>query len=193
MYINSFNTIMKKLALFSFLFFNCSLLFAQNAAVKTRWVDGALMRSSNNVMENADSAAELSIFVTLVKAAGLADTLETTGPITVFAPTTQAFAKLPAGMLDSLQKPGNLPGLKKLVLGHIIIGNISSKDIAKQIHLNNGQAFYTTLAGTKLIATIDANRNIVLTTEGGNKSTIARFDIPQSNGILDIVTAVLAP
>jgi uncharacterized surface protein with fasciclin (FAS1) repeats len=184
---------MKKLSLLCFLLLNSYLLFAQNSTVKTRVVNGYLMSSAKDVIQNADSSKELSTFISAIKAAGLTDTFKSTGPITVFAPANAAFAKLPAGTLDTLLTPVHLQDLKKLILGHVITGSLTSKEIAKQIRLDNGQAILTTLSGAKLTATIDINRNIVLTDENGSKSIIAAFDIVQSNGILDIVTAVLIP
>jgi uncharacterized surface protein with fasciclin (FAS1) repeats len=184
---------MKKLALLCFLLLSSCLLFAQNSTVKTRVVNGYLMSSAKNVMQNIDSAKELSTFASAIKAAGLTDTFASAGPVTVLAPTNAAFAKLPAGTLDTLFVPTHLQALKNLILNHVIAGSLTAKDIAKQIRLNNGQAMFITLSGVKLNAVIDANRNIVLTDENGGKSIIATFDITQSNDILDIITAVLLP
>jgi len=184
---------MKKLALLCFLLLSSCLLFAQNSTVKTRVVNGYVMSSAKNVIQNIDSAKELSTFASAIKAAGLTDTFASAGPVTVLAPANAAFAKLPAGILDTLLTPAHLQALKNLILNHVVVGSLTAKDIAKQIRLNNGQATLTTLSGTKLTAIIDANRNIVLTDENGGKSIVATFDIMQNNGILDIVTAVLLP
>jgi uncharacterized surface protein with fasciclin (FAS1) repeats len=183
---------MKKLSLVLYLLLNTCFLFAQTAVLPARIVDGAVMRPANDVIQNADSAKELSTFVIAIQASGLISNLKA-GPVTIFAPTNQAFMNLPAGVLDSLLKPAHLQELKNLVLYHAVAGSISAKDIARQIQTGNGQAILTTLAGGKLIASIDTNRNIVLTDAKGGKSIISRFDILQSNGILDIVTAVLMP
>jgi uncharacterized surface protein with fasciclin (FAS1) repeats len=182
---------MKKLFLSTLLLFNCCLLFAQNTAIVTRTVDGTVMSSANDFVVNAAQSKNLTIFFHLVDTAGISQTFKANTPITVFVPDNQAFLKLDKAVLDTLLKPTHKQELVKLLLSHVIIGKITSKDIAKQISLNNGQAILTTLANTKLTATIDANRNIVLTDENGNKSTISKFDILQKNGILDIITSVL--
>jgi len=184
---------MKKLTLLCFLLLNSCWLFAQSNTVKTRIVNGYLMSSAKDVIQNIDSVKELSTFASAIKAVGLTDTFTGAGPITVFAPSNIAFAKLPAGTLDTLLAPAHLQALKNFILGHVIGGSLTAKEIAKQVRLNNGQTTLTTLSGAKLTATIDANRNIALTDENGGKSIIATFDIAQSNGILDIVTAVLLP
>jgi uncharacterized surface protein with fasciclin (FAS1) repeats len=184
---------MKKITLLVFLLFSYSLLFAQTIPVVTRVVNGTTMSSANDVIENASRYKDLSTFVQLVDTAGLAQTFKATNPITVFAPNNQAFLKLDKAIMDTLLKPSHKQKLTKLLLTHVISGKISSKDIAKQISLNNGQAILTTMAGTKLTATIDANRNIVLTDENGGNSIISKFDIQQKNGILDIVNSVLIP
>jgi uncharacterized surface protein with fasciclin (FAS1) repeats len=184
---------MKKNILLAFLLLNSCLLFAQTTPVVIRVINGTAMSSTNDVIENASRYKDLSTFVQLVDTAGLAQTFKSTNPITVFAPNNQAFLKLDKAVIDTLLKPSHKQELVKLLLSHIISGKISSKDLAKQISLNNGQAILTTMAGTKLTATIDANRNIVLTDENGGNSIISKFDIQQKNGILDIVNSVLIP
>jgi uncharacterized surface protein with fasciclin (FAS1) repeats len=189
MYTNS----MRKITLLVFLLFSYGLLFAQTTPVVTRVINGTAMSSANDVIENASRYKDLSTFVQLVDTAGLAQTFKGTNPITVFAPNNQAFLKLDKAIMDTLLKPSHKQDLVKLLLTHVISGKVSSKDLAKQISLNNGQAILTTMAGIKLIASIDANRNIVLTDENGGKSIISKFDIQQKNGILDIVNSVLIP
>jgi uncharacterized surface protein with fasciclin (FAS1) repeats len=83
--------------------------------------------------------------------------------------------------------------LSYLLTYHAIAGRLTARDIARKINANNGEAVFTTIAGSKLTAKIDVNRNIVLVDENGNESIISKFDIPQSNGILHIVTSVLVP
>jgi len=183
---------MKKLTLLTILLLNGGFLFAQNSAVINRVVDGTSMSSSNDVIENISRSKELSTFVHLIDTTGIAQTFKTNGPITVFAPNNQAF-NLSKAVLDTLLKPAHKHDLIKLLLNHAVAGKITSKDLSKQISLNNGQAILTTMADSKLIASVDANRNIVLTDENGSKSIISKFDIKQKNGILDMVTTVLIP
>ena len=183
-----------------------SFLFAQNTvavapvidSVKSKWgrikdVDGTKMTSSNDIIENITQSKEYTTLVSVIEDAGLTETFKSKGPITVFAPTNQAFNKLPAGELDSLIKPAHKLDLSYLLAYHAIAGRLTAKDIARKINANNGLATFTTIAGSKLVARIDENRNIVLVDENGGESIISKFDIPQSNGILHIVTSVLVP
>src|ERR1700733_4057764 len=185
---------------------NSALVFSQTATltnpvndtVKAKWgkvkiVDGTKMTSSNDIIENITQSKEYTTLASVIEDAGLTETFKSKGPITVFAPTNQAFDKMPAGLLDTLLKPGHKLDLSYLLTYHAIAGRLTARDIAHKINSNNGEAVFTTIAGSKLIAKIDENRNIVLVDENGNESVISKFDIPQSNGILHIVTAVLVP
>ncbi len=197
---------MKIWMIFAFLLMNGTLLFAQNApannaindTVKAKWgkvkiVDGTAMISSNDVIENITQSKEYSVLVTAIEDAGLTDTFKSKGPITVFAPTNQAFNKLPAGQLDTLLKPSHKLDLSYLLTYHAVAGRLSAKDIQRKINSSNGQATLITLAGSKLLARIDENRNIVLVDENGGQCVISKFDIQQSNGMLHVVNAVLVP
>jgi uncharacterized surface protein with fasciclin (FAS1) repeats len=197
---------MKKLPLIVFFLLNGFFLRAQNTiavnpiidTVKAKWgkikiVDGATMISSNDIIENMAQSKEYSVLVRAIENAGLTQTFKSKGPITVFAPTNTAFEKLPAGQLDTLLKPVHKYDLSYLLTYHAIAGRITARDIARKINSSNGQATFTTIAGSKLTAKIDANRNIVLIDENGGESIISRFDIPQSNGMLHIVNSVLVP
>ena len=197
---------MKKWIIFLLFVLNSVSLFAQKTTmvnplidtVKAKWgkikiVDGTAMLSSNDIIENMALSKEYTVLINAIDEAGLTETFKSKGPITVFAPTNQAFDKLPAGELDTLLKPNHKLDLNYLLTYHAIAGRISARDIARKINSNNGQATYTTIAGSKLIAKIDTNRNIVLVDENGGESVISKFDIQQSNGILHIVTSVLVP
>src|SRR5476651_1397784 len=169
---------MKKWVAFALLVLNGAVLFAQKTVtvnpvidtVKAKWgkikiVDGVAMISSNDVVENITLSKEYSVLVTAIQNAGLTDTFKSKGPITIFAPTNQAFEKLPAGQLDSLLKPNHKLDLSYLITYHAIAGRVTARDIQRKINSNNGEATYTTIAGSKLTAKIDSNRNIVLVDE----------------------------
>jgi uncharacterized surface protein with fasciclin (FAS1) repeats len=151
------------------------------------------MVSSNDIIENITLSKEYTTLVSVINDAGLTETFKSKGPITVFAPTNQAFEKLPQGKLDSLLQPSQKDYLSYLLAYHAIAGRLTAKDIAHKINSNNGEATFTTLAGSKITAKIDENRNIVLIDENGGESIISRFDVEQRNGLLDVVTAVLVP
>jgi uncharacterized surface protein with fasciclin (FAS1) repeats len=197
---------MKKWIILTSLVFISFLSFAQKTQVnnvnidtlKAKWgkikiVDGVAMISSNDIIENMAKSKEYSVLITAIENAGLTQTFKSKGPITIFAPTNQAFNKLPVGVLDSLLLPIHKFDLSYLITYHAIAGKLSARDIARKINANNGQATFTTIAGSKLIAKIDVNRNIILVDENGGESIISKFDIPQSNGVLHVVNAVLTP
>lgn len=156
-------------------------------------VNGDTMNTARNIVQNVAHAKKYSTLSAAIRAANLIQTLNSTGPITIFAPDDAAFNKLKPGMLDTLLKPAHNQDLIALVTYHAIQGKVSAKELAKRIHAGKGQASILTIAGSKLIASIDENRNIVLTDESGGKSIISQFDVVQSNGMLHAVNAVLVP
>lgn len=160
---------------------------------KVKIVDGIPMNSGRDVIYNLSQANDYSMFVNAVRTAGLTETFKSRGPITVFVPTNSAFTRFGPGRMDTLMLKTHVLELNNLITYHAIPGNLKAKDIGKLIQNNKGQATLTTVAGGKLQAHIDANRNIVLVDEMGNESIISRFDIPQSNGMLHVVTQVLVP
>ena len=152
---------MKKWPLIIFLVLNATLLFAQNSTatapildtVKAKWgrvkiVDGATMISSNDFIENMAQSKEYTVLVSAIENAGLTQTFKSKGPITVFAPTNQAFEKLPAGELDTLLKPSHKFDLSYLLTYHAIAGRVTARDIERKINSNNGTATFTTIAGS---------------------------------------------
>ena len=160
------------------------------AKVVTRNIDGTMMMSSKNIIDNLSQSPQFSTLIKLIKAADLTESF-TGGTLTFFAPTNQAFEKLPTGMLDTLLLPTHKAGLVSLINYHAVSGRIMSKDMDRMIKSGSGQTTFTTLSGGILTARINENRNIVLTDENGGQSIIARLDILQSNGILHIITNVL--
>jgi uncharacterized surface protein with fasciclin (FAS1) repeats len=117
-------------------------------------VGGSKMFPSKNIVENALNSKDHTTLVAAVKAAGLVDTLEGPGPFTVFAPTNEAFAKLPAGTVDTLLKPENKDLLTKVLTYHVVPGRLSVEDIRKQIKAGNGTAMLKTASGGTLTATM---------------------------------------
>jgi uncharacterized surface protein with fasciclin (FAS1) repeats len=197
---------MKKLWGVIILVLNSALVFSQttiianpvNDTVKAKWgkvkiVDGSAMTSSNDIIENITQSQEYTTLVSVIEDAGLTETFKSKGPITVFAPTNKAFERMPAGELDTLLKANHKDDLSYLLTYHAIAGRVTAREIEKKIRANNGEATFITLAGSKLTAKIDENRNIVLIDENGGESIVSKFDIQQSNGILHIVTSVLVP
>jgi uncharacterized surface protein with fasciclin (FAS1) repeats len=165
----------------------------KHKGVKTQMVNGSAMASNQNIIQNVAKAKNYSVLLSAINAAGFTQTFESRGPLTIFAPTNTAFAKLPAGKMDTLMMPTHKWELSSLVAYHAIPGKLSVKNIARDIRNHKGTANYITLAGTKLIATIDANNNILLTDETGGQCTISQVDVVQSNGILHVVNGVIVP
>src|SRR3979409_677077 len=128
-------------------------LMPATAMEKTVNVGGAAMYPSKNIIENAVNSKDHTPLVAAVKAAGLVETLQGAGPFTVFAPTNEAFAKLPAGTVDTLLKPENKATLTKVLTYHVVAGKWSAADLKKQIKAGNGTAELTTVEGGKLWAT----------------------------------------
>ena len=137
------------------------------AGMKNPVVGGQEMYPTKNIIENAVNSADHTTLVAAVKAAGLVETLEGPGPFTVFAPTNEAFAKLPAGTVDTLLKPENKATLTKVLTYHVVSGRWSAAELKKQIKAGNGTAELTTVEGGKLWASLHDGTHIMLKDEKG--------------------------
>lgn len=155
-------------------------------------VGGAAMYPTKTIVENAANSPIHKTLVTAVKGAGLVDTLNSPGPFTVFAPTDDAFAKLPAGTVEMLVKPENKDTLVKILTYHVVAGRISSKQLAGMIKKGGGKATLKTVQGEDLIATWSGGK-IMLTDTKGGMATITTADVFQSNGVIDVIDTVLMP
>lgn len=162
-------------------------LLAQNPTV-----GGAPMYASKNIVQNALNSPVHKTLVAAVKAAGLVDTLSGPGPFTVFAPTDDAFAKLPAGTVDNLVKPENKATLTKILTYHVVSGKITSKDLMKWIKKGHGTYVATTVEGGKLTFSMDG-MNIKITDEKGGTAMITTPNVMQSNGVIHVIDTVLMP
>jgi uncharacterized surface protein with fasciclin (FAS1) repeats len=162
------------------------------AAAKNPMVGGHEMFPTKNIVENAMNSADHTTLVAAVKAAGLVDTLEGAGPFTVFAPTNEAFAKLPAGTVDTLLKPENKGTLVKVLTYHVVAGKMSSKDLAMAIKSGHGMATLKTVSGGTLTAWMDG-KWIALKDEKGGMSHVTQADVFQSNGVIHVVDTVVMP
>ena len=162
------------------------------AGMNNPMVGGQEMYPTKNIIENAVNSADHTTLVAAVKAAGLVETLEGAGPFTVFAPTNEAFAKLPAGTVDTLLKPENKATLTKVLTYHVVVGRVSASNLKKQIKAGNGTAELTTVEGGKLWATEEGNR-IMLKDEMAGTTWVTIPNVFQSNGVIHVVDAVLMP
>ncbi|MCI9878848.1 fasciclin domain-containing protein [Methylobacterium goesingense] len=165
---------------------------AQAAEEKTVMVGGAPMYPSKTIVENAVNSKDHTTLVAAVKAAGLVDTLSGKGPFTVFAPTNAAFAKLPAGTVDTLVKPENKATLTKILTYHVVAGTMTAADLQKAIKAGGGKAMLKTVEGGSLTAE-EKGGKIELVDGKGGMSTVTIADVMQSNGVIHVVDTVLMP
>ena len=165
---------------------------AQAAKEKTVMVGGAAMYPSKNIVENAVNSKDHTTLVAAVKAAGLVETLQSAGPFTVFAPTNAAFAKLPAGTVETLVKPENKATLTKILTYHVVAGRMTAADLTKAIKAGKGTATLKTVSGGTLTATAKG-KTIQLKDEKGGISTVTIANVMQSNGVIHVIDTVMLP
>lgn len=159
---------------------------------KTVMVGGAKMYPSKNIVENAVNSKDHTTLVAAVKAAGLVETLQGAGPFTVFAPTNKAFAKLPAGTVDSLLKPEMKDTLTKVLTYHVVPGRFSASDLMNMVNVGHGTASMKTVSGGTLMFHKKGGKLIVMDEKGG-MSRVTISNVNQSNGVIHVVDTVLMP
>lgn len=158
----------------------------------TMMVGGSPMYPSKNIIQNAVNSKDHTTLVAAVKAAGLVDTLSGPGPFTVFAPTNEAFAALPAGTVEMLLKPENKAALTNILTYHVVSGTLTTQDLMTKIKAGGGKAVLTTVEGGKLVATTKAGK-IILTDSKGGMATVTIANVMQSNGVIQVINTVLMP
>ncbi len=156
-------------------------------------VGGAPMDASSNIVTNASAAPNLTTLVAAVAAAGLVETLQGAGPFTVFAPTNDAFAKLPAGAVDGLLKPEMKDALTGVLTYHVVAGNVDAAALMQMIQDGGGKATLTTVQGATLTATTGGMGDVTLTDGAGGTANVTTADVRQSNGIVHVIDSVLMP
>ena len=155
-------------------------------------VGGAPMYASKDIIDNAVNSADHTTLVAAVKAAGLVATLKGPGPFTVFAPTNDAFAALPAGTVDTLLKPENKPTLTKILTYHVVSGRLDSTALAAKIRAGGGSTTLTTVQGEPLKVSMRGDA-VVVTDTKGHAATVTTADVYQKNGVIHVVDQVLMP
>jgi uncharacterized surface protein with fasciclin (FAS1) repeats len=176
----------------------CALLpmaaLAQNMAMSGSdpMVGGAAMYPTRNIVQNAVNSKDHTTLVAAVKAAGLVSTLEGPGPFTVFAPTNEAFAALPAGTVPTLLKPENKAELTKILTYHVVPGNYTTTELLNMISANKGKAMLKTVEGEPLTLS-QADGKIMVTDVKGDTAEITIGDVRQSNGEIYVINKVLMP
>jgi uncharacterized surface protein with fasciclin (FAS1) repeats len=160
--------------------------------MNTVMVGGQAMFAIKDIVDNAVNSADHTTLVTAVKAAGLVDTLKGPGPFTVFAPTNEAFSKLPQDTVATLLKPENHDMLTKILTYHVVAGRLSAADLRKEIRAGKGTATLKTVSGGILWAMMNGD-NIIIKDEKGDVSNLTIADVFQSNGVIQVVDTVLLP
>lgn len=167
--------------------------FAQDKMMKdekTVMVGGAAMYPSKNIIENAVNSKDHTTLVAAVKAADLVETLQGDGPFTVFAPTNEAFEKLPKGTVETLLKTENKKTLQTVLTYHVLAGRHSATDIMDDIKKGNGKATYKTVSGGTLTAMMKGKK-VMLMDEKGGMASVTIADVNQSNGVIHVVDSVV--
>lgn len=162
------------------------------AAEKTVEVGGGAMYPSKDIIDNAVNSKDHTTLVAAVKAAGLVETLKGPGPFTVFAPTNEAFAKLPAGTVETLLKPENKSMLQKILTYHVVAGRMDSRALMQAIKAGKGTAHLKTVEGEDLSAMMNGKKLIIADAKGG-KSEVQIADVNQKNGVIHVIDAVALP
>ena len=185
---------MKRIALFAVvLIASTAPVLAQNMSEPTVRVGGQAMFPSKTIVANAVNSADHTTLVAAVKAAGLVDTLNGPGPFTVFAPTNEAFAKLPAGTVETLVKPENKATLTKILTYHVVPGRMTAANLMKAVKDGEGEAKLKTVSGDWLIVKQAGPGKLSVTDAKGDVAMVTIGDVMQSNGVIHVIDTVLLP
>nr|WP_040472153.1 fasciclin domain-containing protein [Flavobacterium antarcticum] len=145
-----------------------------------------------NIVEVASGNENFTTLVAAVTAANLGETLSGDGPFTVFAPTNDAFAKLPAGTVETLLKPENIEKLKSILTYHVVSGKFDAAAVMDAIKTNNNKYTVTTVQGAKIDLSIKDDK-VILTDATGAMATVIMADVAASNGVIHAIDAVIMP
>lgn len=152
----------------------------------------APVAASGTIVDVAKGSADFKTLATAIDAANLGDTLNGAGPFTVFAPADYAFAKLPAGTVDTLVKPDNQTMLQGVLTYHVIAGTVRAADLITQIDAAGGTLALKTVNGANLTAKREG-QGVALVDAKGNVANITAVDMAGSNGVIHAIDAVLMP
>jgi len=162
------------------------------AAMEAETSKEEVEEAPQTVVEIAVGNENFTTLVTAVKAAELVETLSSEGPFTVFAPTNDAFAKLPEGTVATLVEPENKEQLTGILTYHVVSAKFMAADVVKAIEENEGSFTIPTVQGGELVATLDGE-NVVITDANGNTSTVVMADVDASNGVIHAIDTVVMP
>ncbi len=162
------------------------------AGIITMFIAAFSASAQTTVVDVAVGSKDHTTLVAAVKAAELVAILQSAGPFTVFAPTNAAFAKLPAGTLESLLKPENKATLAKILTYHVVAGNLDAAAVVKAITAAKGSLLVKTVSGGTLTASIEQGK-VVLTDDNGAKATVVATDLKAGNGVVHVIDSVVLP
>ncbi|MGY6552840.1 MAG: fasciclin domain-containing protein [Erythrobacter sp.] len=148
--------------------------------------------AAGTIVETAVGTGVHNTLVAAVQAAGLVEMLSSPGPFTIFAPTDEAFAKLPEGTVETLVQPENKQMLVGILAYHAVAGEVTSGDLVKLITENGGTASFNTITGAPLTATIEGE-NVVITDAKGGKAMVTMADVKTTNGVIHVTDGVFLP
>jgi uncharacterized surface protein with fasciclin (FAS1) repeats len=176
-------------------FFALMIIFGASAvkAQSVVYVGGEAMYPQKDIVSNAVNSKDHTTLVAAVKAAGLVETLQGSGPFTVFAPVNSAFDKLPAGTVETLLKPENKALLTKILTYHVVSGKLGVDELKKKVAQGKGTAELSTVSGGKIWIKENGKSNFMITDENGNSANIIISDVNQSNGVIHVIDAVVTP
>lgn len=162
------------------------------AVIATVLTTSFAAQAQKTIVDIAVGSKEHTTLVAGVTAADLVPTLQSAGPFTVFAPTNAAFAKLPAGTVETLLKPENKATLAKILTYHVVAGNLNAAAVVKAINDAKGSLKVKTVSGGTLTASLKGGK-VILTDEKGGVSTVVATDLGASNGVIHVIDSVVLP
>jgi uncharacterized surface protein with fasciclin (FAS1) repeats len=165
-------------------------LFKGVIIVFTLVISNSMFAQSKNIVETAVGSEVHTTLVTAVKAADLVGVLSSDGPFTVFAPTNEAFAKLPEGTVETLLKSENIVRLQAILKYHVVAGKFMAADVIGLIKKNNGIATIKTVNGASLTAWMK-DGSVYIKDEKGNSAKVTAADLDTSNGVIHVIDSVL--
>lgn len=153
----------------------------------------AMPAATGTIVQVLAATPDRSTLARLVGTAGLTADLSGPGPFTVFAPSDEAFSRMPAGALDTLTQPANKATLATILKYHVVPGKLTADQLKAQITAGNGTATLTTLAGQPLTAQVGPNGNIMLTDVNGQKAYVDKADVNATNGVVHLTNGINVP
>ena len=155
-------------------------------------IGGAAMDPARSIADNIARSRDHTTLVSALRATGVSERLDETGPFTLFAPTDAAFARLPNGTVESLMVPSNRTLLTQMLNYHIVPGTKTRRQIAADIAAGGGTAAYRTAQGGWIRLSM-AGRTVTVADVHGNRSSVTIADADLSNGVLHVLDGVLLP